>query len=104
MIQGGDVIQGDGRHGESIYGRRFPDENFEVGHTEPGLLSMANPAKDSNGSQFMITLVPCPWLDRKHVVFGRVVEGMEVVREIQRQGSRAGTPQKACVIAECGEL
>lgn len=82
MIQGGDIIRGDGRGSFSIYGGRFPDENFNVKHTEAGLLSMANSGPDTNGSQFFITLVPTSWLDGKHTVFGKVVSGMEVVNQI----------------------
>jgi peptidylprolyl isomerase len=104
MIQSGDILLGDGRGGESIYGRKFEDENFAVKHSEAGLLSMVNGCKNSNNSQFLITLAPTPWLDGKHVVFGRVVEGMEVVRAIEEKGTRAGTPQCVCVIADCGEL
>ncbi|CAG9315310.1 unnamed protein product [Blepharisma stoltei] len=104
MCQGGDFTRGDGTGGESIYGEKFRDENFIKRHTEPGLLSMANAGPNTNGSQFFITTVPCPHLDGKHVVFGKVVEGMNVVRAMEQQGSQSGRPRQRVVIANCGQL
>ncbi len=104
MCQGGDFTRGNGTGGESIYGEKFADENFQYKHTAPGLLSMANAGPGTNGSQFFITTVVTPWLDGKHVVFGKVVEGMEVVQAMEAAGSRSGTTSQDVVIADCGQL
>lgn len=104
MLQGGDFTHGDGRGGESIYGEKFADENFKLRHTKAGLMSMANAGPNTNGSQFFITTVATPHLDGKHVVFGRIVKGMDVVSAIEAVGSRGGRTSATVVIADCGEL
>lgn len=104
MIQGGDITHGNGFGGKSIYGNKFEDENFQHKHDKPYLLSMANAGPNTNGSQFFITTVPCPWLDGKHVVFGKVIEGQESIATIESLGSQSGTPRTKITIAECGEI
>eukprot|EP00326_Haptolina_ericina_P027680 CAMPEP_0181201008 /NCGR_PEP_ID=MMETSP1096-20121128/18078_1 /TAXON_ID=156174 ORGANISM="Chrysochromulina ericina, Strain CCMP281" /NCGR_SAMPLE_ID=MMETSP1096 /ASSEMBLY_ACC=CAM_ASM_000453 /LENGTH=307 /DNA_ID=CAMNT_0023291423 /DNA_START=143 /DNA_END=1066 /DNA_ORIENTATION=+ len=104
MLQGGDFTNGDGTGGESIYGGKFPDEDFSILHTGPGLLSMANSGPDSNGSQFFITVSETPWLDGKHCVFGKVLSGMEVVKTVEGLGDGNGTPKEEVVITACGVL
>jgi len=104
MLQGGDFTNGDGTGGESIYGEKFEDENFKHKHKRPFLLSMANAGPGTNGSQFFITTVKTPWLDGKHVVFGEVLEGTEIVKKIEGQGSPSGSPSSKLVIEKSGEM
>ncbi len=104
MIQGGDFTNRDGTGGRSIYGERFPDENFKVPFQGPGDLAMANAGPNTNGSQFFITTIKCDWLTGKHVVFGRVIEGMELVKRMESYGSGSGAPSTTIFIFNCGQL
>merc|ERR1711915_715937 len=104
MCQGGDLTNHNGTGGKSIYGNKFEDENFQLKHTGPGILSMANAGPNTNGSQFFLCTVKTEWLDGKHVVFGSVVDGMEVIKKVESYGSRSGRTSKKIEVSDCGEL
>ena|ERR1719491_1574192 len=104
MAQGGDFTHGSGVGGESIYGEKFADENFNLRHDKPFLLSMANAGPNTNGSQFFITFVKTPWLDGRHTVFGEVLEGKEIIHKMEKYGSSSGSTSKVMTIADSGEL
>merc|ERR1712080_521803 len=101
---GGDFTRGNGTGGEAIYGAKFADENFTLKHTGAGVLSMANAGPNTNGSQFFLCTVKTAWLDGKHVVFGSVTQGMDVVKKVEGYGSQSGQTSAKIIIANCGQL
>lgn len=104
MAQSGDFTKNNGTGGKSIYGAKFADENFKLKHTGFGCLSMANSGPNSNGSQFFICFTKTDWLDNKHVVFGKVIAGAEIVKKMEKAGSKSGNPSQKVTIYSCGEL
>ena len=104
MAQGGDFTNGNGTGGESIYGMKFADENFKLKHDKKYLLSMANAGPNTNGSQFFITFIKTPWLDGKHVVFGEVLKGQDVVDQLEKIGTQSGKTNQKVIITDSGEL
>ena len=102
MCQGGDITNGNGTGGKSIYGGKFPDENFKLSHTGPGILSMANAGPNTNGSQFFLCTATTSWLDGKHVVFGYVSKGMNVIKAVESVGSRGGSTSCKITVGACG--